>query len=89
METFNIQRVKQGKATVALGNPCRIICTDLKSNTPIVVAIEYPTGEKIRLFDTEGYCAEANLRLVIDEPRQEPKPTKQNKPKSNSKQPKK
>lgn len=86
MEAFNIQRVKQGKATVALGNPCRVICTDLKSNTPIVVAVEYPTGEKLRLFDNNGYCSEANLRLVIDEPKQEATPTKQqSKPKTSKK----
>lgn len=47
MEQFSIERLKQGKVTVALENPCRVICTDLKSNTPIVVAIEYPTGEKL------------------------------------------
>ena len=68
MEQFSIERLKKGTATVALGNPCRVICTDLKSNTPVVVAIEYPTGEKLRCFDQNGYCAEANLRLVTEEP---------------------
>lgn len=67
MEQFSIERLKQGKVTVALENPCRVICTDLKSNTPIVVAIEYPTGEKLRMFDTNGYCAEANLRIILEE----------------------
>lgn len=83
MEQFNIQRVKQGKATVALGNPCRVICTDLKSNTPIVVAIEYPTGEKLRMFDTNGYCAEANLRIILEE--KEPQHQASNNPKKSKK----
>lgn len=66
MEDFSIEKLRKGNAKVTLCNPCRIICTDLKSNTPIVVAIEYPTGEKLRMFDANGFCSEANLQLVID-----------------------
>lgn len=67
MEDFSIEKLRKGNAKVTLCNPCRIICTDLKSNTPIVVAIEYPTGEKLRMFDANGFCSEANLQLVIEE----------------------
>lgn len=83
MEQFSIERLKQGKVTVALENPCRVICTDLKSNTPIVVAIEYPTGEKLRMFDTNGYCAEANLRIILEE--KEPQHQASNNPKKSKK----
>lgn len=83
MEQFSIERLKQGKVTVALENPCRVICTDLKSNTPIVVAIEYPTGEKLRMFDTNGYCADANLRIILEE--KEPQHQASNNPKKSKK----
>jgi len=83
MEQFSIEKLKQGKVTVALENPCRVICTDLKSNTPIVVAIEYPTGEKLRMFDTNGYCAEANLRIILEE--KEPQHQASNNPKKSKK----
>lgn len=56
MKPFDYEAVKNGAAFCdSLGNPGRILCHDLRNNTPLVIAVKQPNGnELIYLANYDG-----------------------------------